>query len=269
MQYMAGRADLWGYNYTGVSSLGHVAPGSAGDWANGVRSFRANVAVMSTTFAQGFYASLDRYQRFALAKSITTITEEATITRVRHTRFKRRGHAKAKWVKKVKKQHRKYGRAWELMGEYDLWGDGNFFIGQMGSNEPCPACAEIKRFFTWFLNSLGIVESPAKKPLRLVVGTQFVILGDADVGKILEDFGGKFDPNKNTITLELSELKELFATFGIEVPRKITNLNEFIWAIDRTIKTRKKMDEFARPETEWIDGTNYLIKNQWCPGKFC
>ncbi len=56
MQYMAGRADLWGWSFTGGSGFygsslvggpAHVAPGSAGDWAVGVRGFIGNIAVMS------------------------------------------------------------------------------------------------------------------------------------------------------------------------------------------------------------------------------
>ena len=47
MQYMAGRADLWSYNYTGVNGVGHVAPGSAGDWAVGVRSLKSNMIYVS------------------------------------------------------------------------------------------------------------------------------------------------------------------------------------------------------------------------------
>ncbi len=34
MQYMAGRADLWSYNYTGVNRLGHIYPPSGYNWAD-------------------------------------------------------------------------------------------------------------------------------------------------------------------------------------------------------------------------------------------
>ena len=75
-----GRADLWSYNYTGVNGVGHVAPGSAGDWAVGVRSVASNRAIMSRKQFMG-YSGIDLWnlsseERFKLAKSLSDAPNE-------------------------------------------------------------------------------------------------------------------------------------------------------------------------------------------------
>ncbi len=73
MQYMAGRADLWSYNYTGVNGVGHVAPGSAGDWAVGVRGYKANKAVMSTRQFDRFYPSTKEKKKKYVSKRLRAV----------------------------------------------------------------------------------------------------------------------------------------------------------------------------------------------------
>ena len=58
------RADLWG--------IGHITPGSEGDWGNEVRGVRANMAVMSSSAFAGYYG-LDKMtdgQKAAFARSV-------------------------------------------------------------------------------------------------------------------------------------------------------------------------------------------------------
>jgi hypothetical protein len=97
-------------------------------------------------------------------------------------------------------------------GTYDIVASMNG--GVAGPNPFNEFLSRIRSIFI----SLGIVEGPGKTNRQvqelqnyvLIIGsTQFIILGDNSVGKVFEDFGSKYDPNKRTVTIDITELKDL------------------------------------------------------------
>ena len=142
-QYMAGRADLWSYNYTGLNGLGHIYPQSGYNWADGIFMSDWNGFTGSETYRQGLKKGLTdlggKLYGFDKLGRIDSTMEydgfggrlwrwnphggEANVTLGRWLA----AGGDFKLVKEAIKKGKGYTLtlgAWELMGEYDLWGDG-------------------------------------------------------------------------------------------------------------------------------------------------
>ena len=143
MQYMAGRADLWSYNYTGVNSLGHIYPQSGYNWADGIfmsdwngftgsESYRLGLKKGLTDLGGKLYGfdKLGRVDRNMEYEGFggrlwrwNPYGGEANVTL---GRWLAAGGDYKLVVEAAKKGegYTLYLGAWELMAEYDLWQDG-------------------------------------------------------------------------------------------------------------------------------------------------
>ena len=93
------------------------------------------------------------------------------------------------------------------------WGDAN--VGGAGEtiNDPFPQF--VKDWFSSLFSSFGLTEGQ-KKPMFIIEfnGVQYIIEGDSEIGKKIEELGGgKFDPKKNTYTININDLNDLLGQF--------------------------------------------------------